>query len=141
MIHADGGSSNRLFDDAASLITGGVVVDDKQAVAASQTLLQTRLAKQLRDGVFPEDGGYDSSYQGVSLMDLIEIAAVNGKAGLMPAITLGVRWEESRMTSAGAILVAGNTRTGLGPEIFRAATGNAKFIKRGYPIGFAHSLR
>mgnify|MGYP000881325760 CR=1 FL=1 len=76
------------------------------------------LLSQKTDGVFPELGGGDTSYQGVSLAHLSEIAMFMDTDTIIPALKRGIKWELTHIKPDGEIEVLGNTRTGLGQEVY-----------------------
>ena len=69
---------------------------------------------QLPNGVNVEDGGYDSSYQGVGLyfatVAYNYIPDTTRKAKMYRMLGLGEAWEASRIESDGTVNLSGNTR-------------------------------
>lgn len=105
----DADTTNRLLFDEGAFSIGGDPDD----------FLDYALESQLANGVFKEKGGYDSSYQAVSLLRLAEIILYSSSPAteeLIDALTSGAAWLATRIEQSGRIMTAGNTRTGIGAE-------------------------
>jgi hypothetical protein len=67
------------------------------------------------DGVMPENGGHDSGYQALGLIDATKyLELVAGDTlydRLYAAVKLGEEWEISRIGSGGTVNQSGDTRT------------------------------
>jgi hypothetical protein len=118
MVRGDEHTLNRLFGDAQALMLGGLVSGDENAIATGRKLLRMGLAQQLPNGILPENGGGDSSYQAASIVHLCDIAIFMDSAEIMPELNRAAAWELSRVTDDGRVETAGNTRTGLGQEVY-----------------------
>jgi hypothetical protein len=118
MRRVDAPATNRLAYDGKALILGGLLTQEDNAKQAGEDLLAHVLSLQTADGIFPENGGGDSSYQGVTLLKLTEIAVLipEYRAKLDRPLRRGFAWELARISSEGEVRVEGNTRTGLGQE-------------------------
>jgi hypothetical protein len=118
----DRNATNRLFFDALALSLGGYIVDDGDAIKLGYEFAEAGLANQRDNGTFNEHGGFDSSYQAVSLLNIGGLLAYiqdpDGKARLQDAFARGYMWERGRIGPTGEVLVEGNARTGLGQEEF-----------------------
>jgi hypothetical protein len=101
-----------------SLLVGG----DANLMADARYEIQDGLAQQWSNGVNPELGGYDSSYQtvGISFAELWSKYFPNESltASVNQMITAGLAWEETMILSTGEISTVGDTRTGkeIGPN-------------------------
>ena len=105
-------SSNRLFVDATAFLTASQLLGDpKPRIYARQFLAQV-LARETPAGVFPEEGGYDSSYQGVSLLHATYFLLRDPSApGLRIGIAKALRREVRSVDATGDLIVGGNTLT------------------------------
>jgi len=113
----DKAATNRLFFDAIALGLCGKIAGDSQAIALGKKFLAVALDNQRADGTFSENGGYDSSYQAVSLLNLaVLIPYLREKKLLMNALERGAEWELTRIKQNGRVETSGNTRTGVGRE-------------------------
>ena len=74
---------------------------------------------------FLEKGGHDSSYQAVAALKLQVWLLHFPDEKLAAAADKAVRWEIGRVLADGRVEVAGNTRTGLGQELWQ---GRAKDV-------------
>lgn len=96
-----------------SLLVGG----DSDLMAKSRYEIQNGLSLQWANGVNPEEGGYDSSYQNVGLTFAERWAHYFPTDSLTPSvnamINLGLTWEETMILATGEISCVGNTRTGV----------------------------
>jgi hypothetical protein len=111
-------ASNRLSIDAKALLLNGLLLQDNIAVTEGQLLVAQVLAAQDGDGVFPENGGYDSSYQAVTLLKLCEIYVFDDDPALLSAIRQGFIWEGTRILPGGQINTTGDSRVGAGETYF-----------------------
>lgn len=115
----DMNATNRLFFDALALGLCGKVVGDTASIAKADEFVQHGISAQRADGTFNEHGGYDSSYQAVSLIN-IAVWLLNPPANMTDQLTAALRsgaaWEMTRIAADGKILTEGNARTGVGLE-------------------------
>ena len=97
-----------------SLLVGG----DSNLMALSHYEIQAGLSLQQPDGVNPELGGHDSSYQTVGLSLAERWTTFFPNDSLTPAvqnmINKGLAWEETMILPSGQISTVGNTRVGSG---------------------------
>jgi len=122
----DARTPNRLlFDAIAFYLSSKFTGYDKHRILG-ETFITAALAAQITDGgtldgSFTEKGGYDSSYQGVSLCNIADLYPYCGdealRSKLVAAMGKGVDWLASRIYDNGAVNVEGNSRTGLGQEV------------------------
>jgi len=124
----DGGSTNRLLQDAKALILGARLTGAPGADQSGEQLLARALAAQSPQGWFPEHFGPDTSYNAVSVMNLAWIAMFVNDPRLVPAIKRSMDWEMSRIGPDGRVDDAGNTRTGNGHTL-----SNGKPYNLNYP--------
>jgi hypothetical protein len=111
-------ATNRVAIDAKALLLNGLLIQDNVAVNAGRLLLTQVLVAQEANGVFPEDGGYDSSYQSVTLLKLCEIYTFDRDPAVLLALQSGFAWESARVLSTGQIDTTGDSRVGPGGEIY-----------------------
>lgn len=123
LLLADASAPNRLFNDAIALVD-----------ASSTALISAGLASQAADGYFTEHGGWDSSYNGVSMLNVgwLIMADVQAKT-LTTALAKSAIWQATRILPNGDVDVTGNTRTAgqerdpngalKGVDYFRVALG------------------
>jgi hypothetical protein len=118
-----GHTANRLFIAAKALGLTGVLLDREDLRSAARDLSAKALERRDAEGVFVESGGRDSSYNAVSILMaqhlLLHVPMPEVAAAMPPAVA----WQLTRITAEGDVLVAGNTRTGLGQEKDRSGTG------------------
>ncbi len=98
----------------------GTILKDQKIIKYGNELFYQGLKKQTQEGVLPEKGGYDSSYQAVSLQFIefyyLYLANDKEKKSLFQTLEKGWKWELTRIEDSGEIKVTGNTRTGLEQE-------------------------
>ena len=98
----------------------GSIIEDQKLMDYGKMLFYRGINSQRQDGVFPEKGGHDSSYQAVSLQFIalyyLYLADEAQKTLLWSKLQKGWQWELSRIEGTGRIKVEGNTRTGLKKE-------------------------
>lgn len=128
---------HRYWLAAAAFQLTGVLTHDTTLENNAIGYINRGYAAQLPDGVNPELGGPDSSYQGVGLVfacrlcDFLADKTYAGKVKTM--ISRGEAWEETRVLSDGVVSSQGNTRTGSCQE--KGPNGNCEDID--YPYVFA----
>ena len=127
----DEDTMNRLAIDGQAFLFYGRAAGNATVEALGITFLDVVIASQTAAGVFPEEGGFDSSYQAVTLMMLlyvyIHVPPGDQPDGLYDAIVNGMRWELTRIESDGKVRNDGNTRTNGQEEVL----GEAKTVN--YP--------
>lgn len=120
---ADERAPNRLLFDALALHSCGQWVGDRDAVQQADTFVGAALQEYSRqEHYFIEGGGYDTSYQAVSIhvgLDLL----LNGYAGahrapLEKALREAAIWLAGKIDAEGKVESAHNTRTCGGGEAF-----------------------
>ncbi len=99
---------------AAAWGLAGRVTDDTELAAASARLVRDGVALQQADGVNPEKGGFDVSYQAVGLMFAARYYTVCDDPSLRKSIATtlsrGLKYELTKIDAEGQIDVAGSTR-------------------------------
>jgi hypothetical protein len=116
---------NRTLDYALAYYLNGRILSQDDALTIGREFSANVLGRETPDGVFPESGGFDSSYQGVSLtlaqvlfFELLPADAAL-RARLWPAIVLAANREIAAVGDDGAVRVEGNSRVGThGESVF-----------------------
>jgi hypothetical protein len=107
--------THRRYLDADALGETSLLANDPSLMPAARQLIQEGIAAQQANGVDPELGGHDSSYQAVGLdyAERWETYFPNDAldAALDQAIIKGLEWEETMILPTGQISTVGNTRT------------------------------
>jgi hypothetical protein len=114
----DSKATNRLLITAKAFGLGGVLLNDDNLKNLGKHFVDISLEKQNADGVFLENGGADTSYHAVSLLMLQIYAVYQPTAQIETAIKKGMAWELARIKPTGEVEVDGNSRTGLGQEVY-----------------------
>jgi hypothetical protein len=127
--------THRYYLDADALgLTSLLVGGDAKLMDHAHELLSQGLARQRADGINPERGGNDSSYQAVGLVYAERWAVYFRNDDFTPAVRAmverGLPWEESRILPSGAINTEGDTRVGKEP----ARDGRMKRVDRNMVI-------
>ena len=116
----DARATNRLGFDALAFLLNGAILGDPTLVTTGRGFLDRALNAQKPDGVFPEHGGYDSSYQAVTALTVslawLYTKDQHFKDLIFNALRLAMRWQKGRIDPSGRVIVEGNKRTGLGQE-------------------------
>jgi hypothetical protein len=122
----DTAAVNRTFVYANLYFIGGKQTGNHQAVRLGNRFLASALDRQAADGTFPEAGGFDSSYQCVSLYEA-QVLYLNMPAAnplhdrLWQAIVSGMARERRALRSDGDLSTDENTR--VGPNTVTAERG------------------
>jgi len=124
LMNNDKDTTNRLFFDADAYYLVGKALGRPDAVAMGKRFAQAALQQQTETGIFLEKGGYDSSYQGVSLRTALLLYVnlqtddVFLKRNLWNAITRGMNLELAHMSPTGQVSTERNTRVYFGGETY-----------------------
>lgn len=121
--HADKGAPNRLLFDAVAFYSLGTYLNDSDARNIGLKFAKAALASQHKQGYYIEGGGWDSSYQAVSLENGFNLLMLLPRdepfrQTLYSSLICGARWEMSRVEDSGKISTTGNTRVYDGGEKF-----------------------
>jgi hypothetical protein len=112
--------AHRRFLDAAALGQVAVIFHDRPLMWKTTWLIRNGIAMQQADGVNPERGGHDTSYQAYGLMyacRYYDLAADDAmRAELKPTLDKAFAWLLGRIGPDGKIDGTGNTRTGPAAE-------------------------
>jgi hypothetical protein len=104
--------THRRFLVASALGLTAVLTGDQLLARRAREALELGLSAQRSDGVFPELGGFDSSYQARGIVYAEHCLAwlPHAPRSLGPAIARGLAWERTRILPSGEVSIAGNTR-------------------------------
>jgi hypothetical protein len=106
--------THRRFLVASALGLTAELTGDRLLRARAREALELGLKAQRPDGIDPELGGYDSSYQARGLVYAEDYLAWVGRdplaANLQTAIARGLAWERTRILHSGRVSTVGNTR-------------------------------
>ncbi len=132
--------THRRYLVAAALGLTGKLTGDQKLINYAYRSIEDGLSLQLPNGVNPEKGGYDSSYQMVGVVYAQRWVTYFPEDSLTPnmkaMIDKALAWEQTRILPSGAISTKGNTRT-AGQEKRRG--GKAKTVSYKSTIrGFAY---
>lgn len=112
--------AHRRFLDAAAIGGVGLIFNDKPLIEKGVWLIRNGIAFQQADGVNPERGGPDTSYQALGLVYACRyyqvIADDAMRAEMLPTLEKGYSWLLGRIKPDGEIDATGNTRTGVSGE-------------------------
>jgi len=114
---ADRAATNRIISYGAEYYLAGRLLGDPTAIEIGRSFLGDALGRQMPDGTFPEVGGFDSSYQNVSLyfaqITFLQMPTSDPlREALWSAIQRGFARENANVLPTGEISTLGNTRIG-----------------------------
>lgn len=126
----DAEAPNRLFFNAIAFYGLGKLLDIQAAKNIGIGFINKGLLLRDPNGYFLEKGGWDSSYQGVALMNGFQLILMLDQNesiynNLWSSITCGCDWQKSRVLKNGEISLKDNTRVYKGGEEF---LGNEKGV-------------
>lgn len=102
----------------------GKLTGDSELLHHADDIIAQSLTLQLSNGVNPEKGGSDTSYQmagALAAMRWLTHFETDSLAGeVAEMINQALRWEESMILTTGEISTEGNTRTGQNQELTRS---------------------
>lgn len=122
-----GHTANRMFIAAKAFGLCGLILGDEQLKTSSRKLVQAALARRDAEGVFVENGGRDSSYNAVSLLMAQVLALHVPDPEIDRAMVQTMAWQKTRILPTGEVEVQGNTRTGVGKEVFMGKPKNVNY--------------
>jgi hypothetical protein len=115
--------AHRRFLDAAALGQVAFLFTNQLLMNKSVWLVRNGIAFQFPDGVNPERGGHDTSYQALGLLYACRyyqlVANDRMRVELKPTLDKGFAWLLGRIGADGKIDGTGNTRTGPAAELGR----------------------
>ncbi len=118
--------THRRYLLAAALLESGAATQDDQLSSAAIPYLLDGLSLQTPEGINPEKGGFDVTYQmtGILFAERCYWLVNNGglKSRLAQMITKGLNYESSKVDYTGQVSIAGSTRTGVDPEHYSNKT-------------------
>jgi hypothetical protein len=107
--------NHRRFEAAIALGSVGKLTHDNTLIQWSTKYAWQGIHMQHKDGVMPENGGHDSGYQALGMINAsryLELVATGSLyTSLYHALQIGEAWEIGRVKSDGSINQAGDTRT------------------------------
>ncbi len=132
--------THRRYIVATALGLTSKLSGDQELVNYARTSIQDGLSLQREDGVNPEKGGHDSSYQMVGVVYAQRWVTYFSNDSLTPKVKAMIErsldWEHTKILPTGEISNEGNTRTG-GQE--RGRSGKVKKVdNRSVYRGFAY---
>ncbi len=115
ILRADRVATNRILSYGTEYYLAGKLLGNTAALNLGRWFIEEGLNKQFPDGTFPEVGGFDSSYQNVSLLlgqvIFLQMPATDPlRDRLWTAIQRGAVRELRNLMPSGEISTAGNTR-------------------------------
>jgi hypothetical protein len=108
--------THRSYILAAALGETAALTHDDALTQHAERFAQAGLARQLENGVNPERGGFDVSYQSAGVLNAARYWLVcpdpELRQNLAGMIRRGMLWEANRIDAKGVVNMAGSTRTG-----------------------------
>jgi hypothetical protein len=111
----DATKNHRRFEAAIALGATGILTENPRLTRWSRLYAWQGIHMQRANGIMPEDGGHDSGYQALGMIDatryLVLVATDHLYTALHRALAQGETWEISRIDSDGSVNQQGDTRT------------------------------
>ena len=141
-LRSDTGGANRLVVYAGAYYLAGKLLGKSDAMDVGRSFLDEAFSHQSSDGSFLELGGFDSSYQNVSLYEAqviyVQMAADDSMRGtLWQAISRGYSREAPSVQTTGELSSLNNTR--IGAQSISAQHGGPAHAIDGIAAGLAFS--
>jgi hypothetical protein len=122
LFDGDRNAPNRLLFDARAFLACGTIAEDASLRAAASQFVAEFVRSATSDGWFLEGGGWDTSYQAVSLdigMDVVSLLpSGSARSELEASLGRGAAWLAARVLPDGRVDSQGNRRTCSGGESF-----------------------
>ena len=121
LLQQDDQTPNRLLFDATAFYLSSQITNHEDHKKLGEMFIAEALRAQVAEGYFIEKGGWDSSYQAVSMLNLCELYYdcndESLKQVIIHSLGLAADWLISRIDENGVVSAVGNSRTGLGQEV------------------------
>ncbi|MEM6369990.1 MAG: hypothetical protein AAF851_16960 [Myxococcota bacterium] len=117
----DATAPNRLLHDGLAFQACGLLTRMPSAFKLAERFVDLALAFTREDGVLVEAGGADTSYQAVSIEQMLGLVLAqydDSDGRLSTVLETGLRWLEGKVGADGRVDSTGNTRTCGGCEVF-----------------------
>lgn len=135
---------NRLLLDALAYFTLGRYLNNKTALNLSEEFIALAIAlMDTTEGYFLENGGWDSSYNGVSLQtgfELLSLMQYQDTESLEGTLLKATSWQISRILESGEISTEDNTRVFPGGESFLGQEKEVDYAKTVRALYYLSSL-
>jgi hypothetical protein len=123
----------------------GKYLNDQQSIDIGLEFIELALSKQDKDGYFIEAGGFDSSYNGVSLrLGMILLGIISESEAVYPKLKKSLsccnEWQAARVLPTGEISTQGNKRVYPGGEKFLGEEKEMAWIDTTLAFHFAFTL-
>jgi hypothetical protein len=144
LLREDRNATNRLWFDAIAFTLNGMILGDSRVTDIGRQFIGEGLRRQQPDGSFVEHGGFDTSYQAVSIVS-IEVLLVYASDPQMAnrlneCLMRALVWEKARVRPDGSVEIAGNTRTGLGQEMFLGRPKDVNYAEVAWALFYAVAI-
>ncbi len=141
----NGRATNRLWKDANAFYLTGKALERQDATQLGEKFVMLCLEQQSPEGAFLEKKGFDSSYQGVSLLEaLIYYTNLNPDSDLAPivwsAIQDAMKLELKSILPSGEISTDGNTRVFRGGETYFDKEKNVDYLALVQAVLYYHQI-
>ncbi len=141
----NGRATNRLWKDANAFYLTGKALDRKDAVRLGEKFAMLSLQQQNTTGAFLEKNGFDSSYQGVSLQEvMLYYTNLNSQSSqrviVWNAINRAVKLELSYILPSGEISNKGNSRVFKGGETYFDKEKSVDYLALVQGLSYYHQL-
>ncbi len=116
LLKGDNLGTNRIFTDADAFASAGLLLQNNALMSSAARFTSEALHRITPEGVASEEGGFDSSYQAVSLLHASYLQFRMPDERLKAAIGAMLARELPAIGANGSVDVSKNTRTGRGQE-------------------------
>ena len=116
LLATDKAASNRTLAHALAFYFMGRALGHSDAQLAGRQIFQHALGNMTADGVFPEGGGFDSSYQAVNVLECawmyhnLDPSDSELRKSIWTAMQRGVERENASILPTGEVATVGNSR-------------------------------
>ncbi|HTA75637.1 MAG TPA: hypothetical protein VK791_00605 [bacterium] len=118
LVKHDKNTPNRLLIDADALFFTAKLLGAEPPREAYKLRDMALALFDKESGAFQENGGGDSSYQAVNLQMLMYYATYYPSSDIDVVIHQGLEWELDKIGADGSVSTEGNSRTGVGKEVY-----------------------
>ena len=135
---------NHLLFDALAFELGGDLLNNNSLNQIGANFVNQALAMQSPAGYFIERGGWDSSYNGTSMLDEEQLITYSNNPAqvsqLAASLSSAATWEETRIATNGEVSIVGNTRTGGQENDLNGAPKTVDYLEVGTSLLYAGAI-
>ena len=108
---ADRHAPNRLLFDGLAFYSLGKILNNEEAISVAESFVGSAAKQVHENGYFIENGGFDSSYNGVAVALGLRLLMMGYEKDQLDTVCQkAIMWQRDKISDTGEIITVGNTR-------------------------------